>query len=858
LHSERLNYEVAFAGSTTSEELAGTLVGCRDVLAVQADGAGGMNTMMAYSDLTDAFVRRVFSLAVSECESEHASTHATLGLAVAAVGGYGRREMSPFSDVDVAFIVETGEDDELDTIVKRAFRLLMDAIELTNLKVGYSYRKVDDVENLPLDTQTAMLDARRITGSQSVFNSFETALRRAIVPAAFVIGHTTGRRSSGVSTTPLVVEPDVKEGCGGLRDIHAARWIAQVTFGLGPDEVWEGLRARGIVTDADIKGVWEALEFIARTRNHLHWIAGRGQDILTIEKQKAVAERLGMPFDERPISSRFISVYYKHAKHLRQIMHKVSETCLAEWLEIEPGVVARHGRLYIRDRGLPVRDDAFLIRVFRHAQSYGLSIDPQAVEIISEAASRFHLTPIGGYAFLDIISKVGAASATRAMADSGVLQAVIPGFADLMVLVPGDIAHKFTVGEHCLRCVEELERLFGDENDLLGDVFSRIQNLEILFVAALMHDVGKLDSARDHSKTGASRANKLARSLGMDEESCRKVEFLVRHHLRMNETARMRDLNQRKTVRDFVAVVRDVGLLDMLLLLTIADSRAVGLRSWTQVQLRFLMELHERALAALRSPDSSADVERHRKRVRRELSLSNLPPEEVDEHCDLMPASYLLNTSPEELAAHIGFVRALKTGSPSMDFKDERGREYTEVTVFAYDKPGLLSDIAGVLWSMNVNIHAAQIYTRAGRQELAIDKLFVDFEGRQLTETKKWQVEDGLLSVLTGTQSVDQLLARLGKKAGIGLEGVSVKVLDNLSEHQTVLEVRALDTPGLLHYLTRALSELGFDIHSARVVTWGHEARDVFYLTTHDGQMLSDEQVDAIRTRLSDADQSVG
>jgi len=410
----------------------------------------------------------------------------------------------------------------------------------------------------------------------------------------------------------------------------------------------------------------------------------------------------------------------------------------------------------------------------------------------------------------------------------------------------------FTVGEHCLRCVEDLERLLGEEDGLLGDVFSRIQNLEILFLAALLHDIGKLDSTRDHAKTGALRASKFARSLGMDEDSCRKVEFLVRHHLRMSETARMRDLNQRKTVRDFVAVVPDVALLDMLLLLTIADSRSVGSRHWSQVHLRFLLELHERAAAALRSPNASAaaDVERHRRRVRRELSLSNLPPDEVDEHCELMPASYLLNTSPEELAAHIGFVRALKAGSPSVDFRDGRGSEYTEITVFAWDKPGLLSDIAGVLRSMNINIHAAQIYTRAGQPELAVDKLYVDFEGRQLTETKRWQVEDELLSVLSGAQSVDQLLARLGKKTATNLENVSVRVLENLSEHQSVIEVRALDTAGLLHYLTSAFSELGFDIHSARVVTWGHEARDVFYMTTRDGEMLTQTQVDAILTKL--------
>jgi [protein-PII] uridylyltransferase len=451
---------------------------------------------------------------------------------------------------------------------------------------------------------------------------------------------------------------------------------------------------------------------------------------------------------------------------------------------------------------------------------------------------------LGGEAirsFIDVISTPGAGAVLRSMAELGVLDTVVPAFKGLMTLVPGDAAHKFTIGEHCLRAAEQLDSLFAESDEQFSDVFSRIQKLEVLYLATLLHDVGKVDSRRDHARTGVSIAGKAASALGMSDESRAQVEFLVKHHLRMAETARLRDLHQKRTIRDFVSVVKDAQLLDMLFLLTVADYQAVGTRNWSQVQIRFLTELHERAMSALRSPDSSGpDLDRHRRRVRRELCLANLPPDEVDEHCASMPASYLLNTPPDELAAHIGYVRNARNGSPAVEIKDDRMGQFTLLTVVAMDKQGLLSEIAGTLNAMNIDIHAAQIFTRHSKDNTAIDILYIDFEGRQLTEMKKWQLEGELVSVLSGQIDMDQLLQRWGKKKFDKTEDLNLRVLDNLSDHETVIEVRAVDAHGILHYLTHKISEMGFNIHSARVATWGHEARDVFYVTDSNGAKLSD------------------
>jgi len=835
----------AFESITIKSDLTLELLKRREDLAARTAGLSGIDLMLAYSDLTDALICRIFDLAIEEAASEALTVRrkALRHIAIAAVGGYGRCEMSPFSDVDVAFIIDGEEDDEVDLVIKRAFRILMDVFDDAHLSVGYSYRRAEEVDHLPLETQTALLDARCITGSESVFTSFYSALREAINPAAFTAGHIDARTLSG---TPFAVEPDIKEGPGGLRDLHAVRWLATVAYGLTNGAVWNGLRSRGILSDAEIIQAQEAHEFLSRTRNALHLLAGRALDVLNTSRHAQIAESLGFE-DARG----FISCYYTHAHRISRLFHKIADAGMECELAVEPGIIARNGRIHVLDRGLLVRDPTVVVRLFQHAQSYHLRISRETADLIAEHAASYRHSLEAGRLFLETLAKPGAAEALRLMADMGVLQAIVPQFGELMYLVPGDAAHRFTVGEHSLRAVQELESILAEGSEQFADILSRIQHFDVLFLAVLLHDIGKLDSRRDHAKSGAFRAAKFAAQLGMSEDAVAKVEFLVRNHLKMSETARLRDLRQKRTISAFTAFVRDQQLLDMLFLLTIADSRSVGAAHWSQVQMRFLFELHERAMAALRSPNAPGpDIERHRSRVRRELCLANLPADEVDEHCSSMPASYLLNTPPEELALHIGHVRTVRGGSPAVDIKDEPGGQFTELTVAAMDMPGLLSKVAGVLHALSIDVHAAQINTRHSTDDIAIDLLYIDFEGRQLAEMKKWQVEGELLNVLSGKISVDDLLKRWGKKEIKKPEGFGVKVLDNLSDHETVLEIRTDDTPGLLYYLTRKISELGFNIHSARIATWGHEARDAFYVTDPSGAKLTQAQADELAFAL--------
>ena len=838
---DRSDLTVARAVSVT--DLAQAYAAPRKMSVECAVRRGGVQLMQANADLTDVLVARILEIA--------SDGSPPTGLAVAAVGGYGRRELAPFSDIDVAFIVDPAGEHLAATTVKRAFRMLTEVLDQAGVAIGYSYRRLDDLVNIPLEVQTALLDARLVVGSAVVFNAFETVLRQAIVPARFVMGHiesrTTGRNGFG---TPFFVEPDIKEGGGGIRDLHTARWVGQVAFGLYGQDVWEGLRSEGIVTDEDVAGAEEAREFLSRTRNVLHLLAGRALDQISPERRPQLAEYLGFGSEQS-----FASAYYHHGHSVRRLFGKVAASAVRADLLIEPGVVARDGRLVVRDHGLFRRDASALLRMFRHAQEFRLAIAPETAELIAGCAENFRADAKSSRTFLDILSRPGAGAALRAMADLDILQAVVPQFGELLYLLPLDAAHRFTVGEHSLRTVEELEALFEERDERFADMLARLQNTQVLFLAALMHDFGKLDRSGDHSESGAYRAESFARSLGMSEDAGGVVGFLVRHHLIMAETARLRDLARPETIRNFVKVVSDPQVLDMLFLLTVADGRAVGSTNWSRVQLRFLKELHERAAAALRSGAvAGRDIERHRTRVRRELRLASLPAELVDEHCESMPAAYLLNTPPEELAAHIGYVRTARTGLPVVDLKDDRVGEFTVLTVVAPDRPGLLADIAGVMYALGIHVHAAQVFTRSSTDRIAVDTVYIDFEGRPLTELKKCQAEGELLSVLKGELSVTRLLAKLGRREYRDFREewckVDVKVVGNLSAHETVIEVHAPDEPGLLYRLTRTITGLGWNIHSARVAVWGDEARYVFYVTDRAGSRLSTRQVSLLRDRL--------
>jgi [protein-PII] uridylyltransferase len=332
----------------------------------------------------------------------------------------------------------------------------------------------------------------------------------------------------------------------------------------------------------------------------------------------------------------------------------------------------------------------------------------------------------------------------------------------------------------------------------------------------------------------------------MSAENSDLLVFLVRNHLLMAETSRLRDMRLDETIRDFTQVVDDTHKLHMLFLLTCADTHEVGQGIWTDMKSRFLAELFGRAEAALAAGSGTQDkgaaqfvpdLAKHRERIRKQLAQQNLPSDAIHEHTARMPAPYLLNTPLEEMYLHMAMINRLRaTGTPICDFKTEFGVDYTELTIVAYDesRPGLLAKIFGVLYALDVNQHAAQVFTRESSVRIAIDTLWIDFRGKPLSSAKKAEVQETIRAVLNGAEEMSELCKRRKKPEKEQIIHAA-KLDDATSERYSLLEVRAPMEPGVMYRLARALSHLGWNIHSARVSLWGSRVRAAFYITTTDG-----------------------
>ncbi|MBI3910405.1 MAG: HD domain-containing protein [Armatimonadetes bacterium] len=812
----------------------------------------GGRTCRVLSDLTDLVIQRIFALALPQgAERERVQSQ----IVVAATGGYGRRELCAFSDIDVTFIVAEEEDPALDATVRQMYLTLMEVFsQRAQLKVGYAYRTLGDVPQLDHQTQTALLDARAIVGSVSLCERFTRELMRNVWPAAFVRQKLAERAETSArhGGTIYRVEPHVRESPGGLRDLHVAEWLAALAFPVTRGDVWRQLQRLGVVARRNVHQVAAAREFLLTVRNWMHFQEQRPADLLVRERQEVLAQALGFPAaDGLSPAERLMRQYYEHAENVLRVTGFVVDRCLSERLSLTAELVCVGRELAPAYPGLQVTDPVFLIQVCEQYQAHGLFPGTELRRMIAE-----HLAGVedlsgnaaAGQAFLQLLgARAGVYDTLRLMADLGILQRLIPELGEAYRRVPFDPVHRHTIGHHSLEVVRALEQLHTADDPALAEyrrIGSEVVGPETLYLAALLHDIGKLHGTRGHAEAGAEMAHGIARRLGMGAAETQEVAALVRHHLLMSEISQLRDLTYPQTLRSFTAVVHSLDLLKMLFLLTYADMAATGVL--TPVKVRFLEDLFYRAEASLSAqapPPDEEQLRRYRTRLSRRLSAANFTTEQIREHCEGMPVSYLLNTAADRIAAHIRMIETLAQSGPVVEFASELGSEITNLTVCTYEEPepGLLSHIAGVLYAHDVSIYAAQVYTRSSDPKVALDTLWVDFHGRRLPPTKRIEVEQDVLTVLRGAP-VDEILARFHKQLPPPIPPDSVRFNNDLAEHHSVLEISVADQPGLLYRITRSLARLGWDIHSARISTTGARARDAFYLTDAQGQRLLEDE----------------
>ena len=894
---------------TGEKPLAAWLVRERQsLLARWRPDRGGRPWMHDHAALLDLFVRRLYAVS-----AERSGTDAGAGgVAILAVGGYGQRLLAPHSDLDLTFLSARDDDPPL---LRQMFTLVMGVLlSGAKMKVGYAYRTLADFAGDTLDhqTQTALLDARLLAGDSGLFAQFEQTFPDHLPVADFLFRKEAERARVRAKWggTPFVVEPNVKEGAGGLRDLQTAAWMARVRYGKAGEALWRDLVHRKVITKDDLHTLAQARDLLLTLRCVVHTVAGERRDILNTRRQEEIAARLGYPAvgdDGLPGVETLMRRYYDAAAALYRISDKVMARCLDAPLPLgaETGLSSVRRLVTVTDPARAHADPLWPLHALRYCQEHTLEFALPTDEAVAHHVAGGGLGEAdspsrreAGRLFLELLTAPGDPVLTlRRMLRTGLLAALLPELANCMGLIPYDSAHTFTIGEHSIRVLNNLVTLrdrTGENDPALSGYQALLKSLaapQALFLAALLHDVGKQWPAllsgtpSAHEATGAERVGQICERLGCSGETTRQTQFLVRHHLLLSQTSRLRDLAQPATIRETARLIDDRETLRALYLLTWADANAVAPGIWTDMTARLLDELFARTddwLDARNNADPPPDaairdgqLDSVRERLHRQLTLDTRPPGRADTapfagadpdavraHVRLMPAAYLLNTPPETIALHLHMITRLRAGEGVVvDMRrDAPGSSQTEMTVLTRDAPGLFARLTGALFGCGIGLHRAQAFTRPVSDDenadpsdaVAIDTLTVDYRDRPLSGDKRREAADALRRVLGDEETVAHLLSHQRRGAG-GDVGDTIPVRSLLVDNDsapdfTLIDIEASDRIGTTYRLADRFAGFGWNIHAARVTTWGGMARCAFYLTDRAGQSLDP---DTVRARLT-------
>ena len=437
-----------------------------------------------------------------------------------------------------------------------------------------------------------------------------------------------------------------------------------------------------------------------------------------------------------------------------------------------------------------------------------------------------------------------------------------------MRFVPPDPAHCYTVGEHSMRMVEHLESLragHDPKEQRFTELLGQCPHFDMLCLAALLHDAGKLGSGMDHCNAGAELAKPVAATLNLAPEKREILDVLVRQHLLLVRTARLHDLKSANVIQKAAEQIPGIEALRHLYVFTYVDNSAVSENNWTSMDLRDLEDLYERIHDYLTSRSDEAPDRRTQEDqsvlIRKKLAALQVKNETaVLKHCDAMPAGYVLNTPLEEIAFHLQLLERLEAEAVVLDVYNRPNDDYSELTICALDDPmpGMLAKIAGVLYGCNVDIHKAQAFTMEKEKRVVLDTLWIRCNGIQISENKARRIRSALKDVLTGTQTIEQFLELAGKTPPGGIVLDAIDLHNDLSEEHTVVHIVAHDLQGLLYLMTRSLSRCGLDIHSAKIATWNARAENNFYVTSTTGGQIPDKDLPSWRYQLAQALRGVG
>lgn len=835
-------------------------------------GMSGREIVLAYSTMIDYLIRHLYSVVSEDFLRRYPTTNGRC--TVVAQGGYGRSELNPHSDIDLLFLYSWKISPYAETVTEKLLYTLWDA----GLQVGHATRTIGESMNLAaidMKVKTALLDARYLCGDHVLYDEFDKAIEGRLVhrrAARFVQEKLAESRArhEHYGGSVYLLEPDVKEGEGGLRDIHTARWVARVKL---KSRDLDALVLNGVISDADLAGLKESEDFLLRVRNELHFSAGKHQDQLTFEEQEKVSRALGFTGEGTLKAVEvFMRAYYLHATQINRItssiIHRLTDSSWPLFgarypfaKTLRDGVRIARGQLTIAKPEILVGAPEYLMGLFVDLQRNRCELAHETRELLRGHLylidEKFRRSAAANVPFFEILKwKDGVYETLAEMHRCGVLGAFIPEFGRLLCMVLHDAYHIYTVDQHSLRLVKEIEGLkagsYKEPLPLLTQLARETEKIELLYLGMIFHDIGKGFGGGGHSEIGAGMVRQIARRMRLNADDGSLVEFLVRHHLLMTHTAFRRDLEDDKTIFDFAATMGSITNLKMLYLLTFADVKAVGPDVWNPWKASLLGELYVKTLNLLeeaekgpiRREDMLATVRRVQARVRRQLAKDQ-SVERVQHFMDTMPERYLLSTPEADIPIHFELMEQFKGKEPAILVQHFPEKDCTSVVVCTNDRPGLFASITGVMAALYLDILNARIFTASDGRIL--DVFRVSHKGRPevvMTEQKWAKFRSTLESVLEGKADVARLVEGSRRSALLQKHAPKVSTviqIDNqASDHFTIIEVYTEDRIGVLFTITYGLHQLGLSIHVAKISTNVDQVADVFYVTDASGRKVED------------------
>ena len=865
-------------------------------------GASGLEIVHARAATIDAMLARLFDHALAGYTAAHGKPPAPVALV--ALGGYGRGELSPLSDVDVMFLLPAKtKPAAVKPLLERLSNEVLYPLWDSGLKVGHSTRNVDDVfaeARKDIQTLTSLLESRFIAGSATLYETFAQAYRAFATsedPKGYIAARLDdqARRREKFGDTVFLQEPDVKNGVGSLRDYQNALWMARVKLGIAGIEE---LGTQNYLRPEELREFTRAYDFLLRVRNELHFLSRRPTDLLDLELQPRAAQNLGYTEADPLVRiERFMQDYYRAAQSIYRLS-KVIESRLAltigrdaqgERISFRESLLASRFRrskrldgFVLRGRELAAespgvfRDDPVrLMRVFRHCQQLGCQPDFHLATLIRESAPlvtpEVRLSPDANISFRAILSEVGAVFPTLSlMHELGILGRFVPEFDALTCMVQHEYYHRYTADVHTLNAIRQLDLIFTSAEPLTlkyREALHETGGSALLYLTLLLHDIGKADGIKGHAESGVLLAAPIMERLGVSPEGRDLVSFVIKNHLAMARFWQKRDVDDPQTAAAFAELVGNAEQLRYLYVHTFCDARGTAVSLWNSYKDTLHTSLYRATLERLSLGSGvHASYERKKQMTLQDLTTRTIPgisTEEIAAHFSLLPERYFVQTDAGEISLHIQMVnRLLKSiatadtiGSlkPVIEWQDDLNRSLTVVNVVTWDRAGLFYKLAGAFSVAGLSILGAKIISRS--DHIAIDTFYVVEPDRGVVQSAGAQETFArtIEAALVGNKDLyPDIVAQARRVAatrpavtGGGLHTSfppTVDVYHELSMQRTIVEIQARDQIGLLYRLAKTISDHGFDITFARIGTERGVAIDTFYIESSEPAAAIEER----------------